>query len=181
MYRTYCTLYIQYCSLYIAQSTLHRIHCTVHTVSHTLLTIHNMLVASHFICQQVCLATGLSPAPGPEKLLLAWARSAPGLEAVTDLEGLWCDGTALCRLALSHGVAPLVLTAALDKPPDRRITTVLQTLQTSRLLPPGMLDQQVPLFLSHSGRSQGLGHIFTRFFFSLNVDDTIVCQSFITQ
>ena len=105
------------------------------------------LVASHFTCQQVCLATGLSPAPGPDTLLLAWARSAPGLEAVSDLEGLLCDGTALCRLALSHGVAPSVLTAALDKPPDRRITTVLQTLQTSRLLPPGMLDQQVPLSL----------------------------------
>ena len=69
------------------------------------------------------------------------------------------DGLVLCRLALHHDVAPTALTAALQvtswpssivaevwfdeilqRPPARRIPTVLQILQTSRLLPPGLID-----------------------------------------
>ena len=38
----------------------------------------------HYQFRQVCLATGLNPAPSPDILLLAWARSAPGLEQVFD-------------------------------------------------------------------------------------------------
>ena len=73
---------------------------------------------------------------------------------MTDLSSQWTDGLALCRLALHHDVAPTALTAALQvlptclsfhrlsfqRPPARRIPTVLQTLQTSRLLPPGLID-----------------------------------------
>ena len=77
---------------------------------------------------------------------------------MSDLSSQWTDGLALCRLALHHDVAPTALTAALQvpsyflhrvhklhrlsfqKPPARRIPTVLQTLQTSRLLPPGLID-----------------------------------------
>lgn len=36
----------------------------------------------HYQFRQVCLGTGLNPAPSPDTLLLAWARSAPGLEQV---------------------------------------------------------------------------------------------------
>ena len=38
----------------------------------------------HYQFRQVCLATGLNPAPSPDILLLAWARSAPGLEQAFD-------------------------------------------------------------------------------------------------
>jgi hypothetical protein len=97
-------------------------------------------VVRHYLWRAVCLGTGLSPAPGPDTLLLAWARQAPGLAHVTDLTSQWTDGSALCHLALHHGVSPTALTAALERPAARRVPTVLQTLQTQRLLPPGLLE-----------------------------------------
>lgn len=94
----------------------------------------------HWQLELVCLGTGLVPPPGPDTLVLAWARSVPGLAATTDLTTQWTDGSALCRLALHHDVSPAALTAALERPPARRLETVVQTLQTCRLLPPGLLD-----------------------------------------
>ena len=93
-----------------------------------------------WLFQAVCLGTGLSPAPGPDTLLLAWVRSVPGLQHTTDLTDQWTDGSALCHLALHHGVSPSCLTAALERPSARRLDTVLQTLHTQRLLPPGLLS-----------------------------------------
>ena len=60
------------------------------TTWHQKIALHNfasdyiafLLQVKHYQFRQVCLATGLNPAPSPDTLLLAWARSAPGLEQV---------------------------------------------------------------------------------------------------
>ena len=58
--------------------------CTLIYVSTHHINALNLQV-KHYQFRQVCLATGLNPAPAPDILLLAWARSAPGNEQVVNI------------------------------------------------------------------------------------------------